>query len=93
MLCLHVCMLDTAVSHAKAAELAWAQVTVYLTGFTVAPPGQCDGLIFVAAVMWLLATCSVAACYSAPDRGAEYCDEHVWNYMSDLHQIFCACYL
>ena len=45
--------------------------------------------------------------YSAPDRGAEYCDERVclsvcvfvcprsylWNYTSDLHQIFCACYL
>jgi len=40
----------------------------------------------------------VAARYSTPDRGAEYCDERVCvfvcprsylhNYMSDLHQIF-----
>ena len=48
-----------------------------------------------------------AYCYSTPDKGAEYCDERVClpvcvfvcprsylrNYTSDLHQIFCACYL
>ena len=37
-----------------------------------------------------------------PDRAAEYCDERVcvfvclrsylWNYTSDLHQIFCTAY-
>jgi len=48
-------------------------------------------------------------CYSTLSRGAEYCDEHVctymcvcvfvclryhiWNYTSDLHQIFCTYYL
>ena len=44
-------------------------------------------------------------CYSALDRGAEYCDERVClcvfvcprsylrNYTPDLRQIFCACYL
>jgi len=51
----------------------------------------------------------MVVCYSALDRGAEYCDEHVClsvcvcmfacprsylqNYKFHLHQIFCACYL
>jgi len=47
----------------------------------------------------------IVYCYSAPDRGAEYCDERVClcvlvcprsylrNYTSDLHLILCACYL
>jgi len=42
----------------------------------------------------------VFVCYSAPDRGVEYCDERICVclcvclsiFASDLHQIFCACY-
>jgi len=48
---------------------------------------------------------AIPCCYSAPDRGAEYCDERVFvcvfvcprsylrNYTSDFHQIIYACYL
>jgi len=56
----------------------------------------CERVSHVRSRSSLTCSCKLYCFYSAPDRGAEYCDERVclcmcvcvclWNYISDAHQ-------
>ena len=54
----------------------------------------CDRVWHVRSCSSLTCSCKLYCFYSAPDSGAEYCDERVclcmcvclWNYISDAHQ-------
>ena len=82
-------------------------VAVSLSGWNSRPiqfADQTSYCLFCVILSMFIGACLVMYCYSACDRGAEYCNELVclcvclsviisWNYTSDFHQIFYACYL